>query len=548
LRGNGFYLQDPIPDGDPATSEAIFVFTNSAPAVSVGDSILVSGTVHEFRPGGAASGNLTTTEITAPTATVVSQGNALPPPVIIGNGGRIPPSQTINAGNCGDVEQVACGFDAINDGLDFYESLESMRVQVNNAVVVGPTSTSGETAVVGDFGANATQRTARGGVYISATDFNPERILLSDQLVGTVPHLNVGDTIATAVGVLDYAFGNFKLQVTQPYLGSPGNLQREITPHQDANQLAIASMNVENLHVGDGQAKFDALGAQIAVNLAAPDIVGLMEIQDNNGATNDGIVDASDTLKMLIDAIAAAGGPTYSYRQIDPVDGQDGGEPGGNIRVVFLFNPARLTFEDRAGGTSTAAVTVIDNSGTPQLSFSPGRIDPANAAFDHSRKPLAGEFVFNGRRVFVIANHFNSKIGDQPLFGQFQPPARASEAQRLQQAQVVHDFVQNILAVDADANVVVLGDLNDFDFSPPLATLKGTILNDLVEQLPADERYTFVFEGNSQVLDHILVSGSLLPAVEYDVVHTNAEFADHASDHDPEVARLHLPPAAGGGR
>jgi hypothetical protein len=212
---------------------------------------------------------------------------------------------------------------------------------------------------------------------------------------------------------------------------------------------------------------------------------------------------------------------------------------------VFLFNPARVSFVDRAGGTSTAATTVIDNAGTPQLSFSPGRIDPANPAFANSRKPLAGEFLFNGRKLFVIANHFNSKGGDQPLFGRFQPPVMVSETQRLQQAQVVHDFVQSILTVDANANVVVLGDLNDFEFSGTLATLKSTILNDLVEQLPADERYTYVFEGNSQVLDHILVSGSLMPAIEYDIVHTNAEFADQASDHDPEVARLHLLPTFG---
>ena len=542
LRSNGCYLQDPVPDGDVATSEAIFVFTGSAPVVAVGDSVLVSGLVQEFRPGGATSANLTQTEIAAPTFTILSHSNALPSPVIIGNGGRIPPSQTIDAGNCGDIEEVSCIFDAINDGIDFYESLEGMRVQVNNAVVVGPTSASGETPVVGDFGVNATQRTARGGVYVSAADFNPERVILDHQLVGAAPSLNVGDTIASVVGVLDYSSGNFKLQVTQPYFGSPGNLQREITRHQEANQLAIASMNVENLDPGDGQPKFAALAAQIAVNLASPDIVGLMEIQDNDGATNNGIVDASTTLMTLISAIAAAGGPSYSYRQIDPLDGQDGGEPGGNIRVVFLFNPARVSFVDRAGGTSAVATTVIDNAGTPQLSVSPGRIDPANPAFANSRKPLAGEFLFNGHKLFVIANHFNAKLGDQPLFGRFQPPVMVSQTQRLQQAQVVHDFVQSILTVDANANVVVLGDLNDYEFSVPLATLKGTILIDLVGQLPADERYTFVFEGNSQVLDHILVSGSLMPAIEYDIVHTNAEFTDQASDHDPEVARLHLPP------
>src|SRR5262249_11331159 len=66
-------------------------------------------------------------------------------------------------------------------------------------------------------------------------------------------------------------------------------------------------------------------------------------------------------------------------------------------------------------------------------------------------------------------------------------------------------------------------------------------LNDLVETLPPEERYTYVFEGNSQVLDHILASNGLMPGVEYDVVHVNSEFAVQASDHEPEVARFLLP-------
>jgi len=112
----------------------------------------------------------------------------------------------------------------------------------------------------------------------------------------------------------------------------------------------------------------------------------------------------------------------------------------------------------------------------------------------------------------------------------------------VQQATVVRDFVQSILALDASAKVVVLGDMNDLEFSPPLGILKSVPLNDLVETLPPEERYTYVFEGNSQVLDHILASASLMPGIEYDVVHVNSEFAVQASDHEPEVARLNLPP------
>ena len=105
---------------------------------------------------------------------------------------------------------------------------------------------------------------------------------------------------------------------------------------------------------------------------------------------------------------------------------------------------------------------------------------------------------------------------------------------------MVSDFVQTILARDPNANVVVLGDLNDFEFSGTLSLLKSARLTDLVETLPPEERYTYVFEGNSQVLDHILISPNLVQnaAVEYDVVHVNAEFADQVSDHDPEVARI----------
>jgi predicted extracellular nuclease len=141
----------------------------------------------------------------------------------------------------------------------------------------------------------------------------------------------------------------------------------------------------------------------------------------------------------------------------------------------------------------------------------------------------------------VVANHFNSKGGDQPLFGRFQPPLRSSEAQRHQQAQIVNDFVDQILAADRKADIVVLGDLNDFDFSTTLELLEGGVLTTLIETLPPSERYTYVFEGNSQSLDHILVSQDLAKFKPvYDVVHVNAEFAQQASDHDPQVARLEV--------
>ncbi len=538
MRSNGFYMQEPNPDSDAATSEGIFVFTGAAPSVAVGDSVSVGGTVTEFRPGGSASTNLTTTEITSPTITVVSSGNPLPAPTVIGTGGRLPPTAVIEDDATGDVETSGV-FDPATDGIDFYESFEGMLVQINNAVVVGPTTVFGEIAVLGDDGANAGLRSGRGGIVVGAADFNPERIILADTLV-PLPQANVGDHFAEPiVGVLDYSFGNFKVLVTLPPTIVPGNLARQSSTGPASYQLAIATFNLQNLDPGDG-ARFDRLAGLIVNNLQAPDLLALQGVQDNNGPTDDGIVDASTTFNTLIAAIQGAGGPTYEFRQISPVNNQDGGEPGGNIRVGFLFRTDRgLSFIDRPGGDATTATTVVTGPSGPQLSMSPGRIDPTNPAFTDSRKPLAGEFGFKGDKLFVIANHFNSKGGDQLLFGHFQPPSQPSEAQRVEQAEVVRSFVDAILASDPGANIVVLGDLNDFEFSGALAALKGDALNNLTETLPESERYTFLFEGNSEALDHILVSDTLFDGPrEYAVVHVNAEFADQASDHDPAVAFL----------
>jgi predicted extracellular nuclease len=541
---NGFYIQDWLPDANAATSEGIFVYTDSAPTVTVGDRVTVSGRVSEFRPGGSdGTTNLTTTEIVAPTVVIESSGNALPAPIVVGAGGRVPPTSVIDDDTTGSVETSGT-FDAANDGIDFYESLEGMRVQINNPVATGPTNSFGEISVLADNGSAATGRTARGGVIVQQADFNPERIILDDLLAST-PTVNVGDVAPVAAGVMDYGFGNFKLLVTTPPAFASGGLAREVTSAPwDVELLTIASFNVENLSPNDAATKFNALATQIVTNLRSPDIVAVMEIQDNNGATNDAVVDASQTFQTLIAAIANAGGPTYGYRQINPVDDQDGGEPGGNIRVGFLFDAERVSFVDRPGGTPTSSTTVVDGPYGPQLSASPGRIQPTDSAFSASRKPLAAEFLFNGHKLFLIANHFNSKGGDQPLFGRFQPPQLSSEVQRRAQATIVGQFVQTLRQRDAGAKVVVLGDLNDFQFSNPLTILKQSGLQDLVERLPEDERYTYVYDGNSQALDHIMVSEALEqdgPA-EYDVVHVNSEFADQTSDHDPEVVTLRLWP------
>jgi uncharacterized protein len=460
---------------------------------------------------------------------------------VVGATGRVPPSMVIEDDATGSVETSGV-FDPAADGIDFYESLEGMRVQVNQALAVGPRNGFGEIPVVGDQSALAGVDSVRGGILVRPDDFNPERIILDDTLLPT-PVVNVRDGFTTPVlGVMDYSFGNFKLNITAPLTRVDGGLQRETTRAPRDQELVVGTYNVENLDPGDGAA-FARHAELIVDHLRSPDLLAIEEIQDNDGPTNSAVTDASVTWGLLIDAIVAAGGPAYQYRQIDPVDDQDGGEPGGNIRVGFLFRADRgLSFVDRPGGTSTTPTTVVDHPAGPRLSFSPGRVAPQDPAFTDTRKSLAGEFRLHGKPVFVVANHFSSKTADDPLFGRVQPPIRASELARHGQAQAVNDFVDELVAADPGVNVIVLGDINDFEFSETVELLEGGVLTTLMATLPKGERYSYVFEGNSQVLDQILVSNTLLRRfpVDYDPVHVNAEFADQASDHDPQVARLDL--------
>jgi predicted extracellular nuclease len=535
----GFWIQDPSPDDNPATSEGVFVFTSSTPKVAVGDSVTVTGTVSEYVPGGTASGNQSVTEITKPAITTVSTGNAVPAPVVIDED-SVPDEYAPQGDTAAGGSINGLTLDPSKYALDYYESLEGMNVQVEDTRVVGRTDPYSELWVTVKPWEH---RNVRGGtVYGSYDSQNTGRLQI--QSLGSTadfPKANVGDTLEGATtGPLDFnQYGGYTLVASKLGTLQSGGLERETTRKQSGRELAVATYNVENLDPSDKT--FDQHAAAIVNNLQSPDIVSLEEIQDNNGATDDGTVDASVTVNKLIDAIVAAGGPKYDWRSIDPVNDQDGGEPGGNIRQVFLFNPERVSFVDRAGGDSTTAVGVTKENGKAELTVSPGRIDPANAAWKDSRKPLAGQFVFRGKTVFVIANHLISKGGDQGLTSQYQPPTRSSEIQRHAQATEVNAFVKDILSVQKNANVIALGDMNDFEFSGTAKILEGDgELWSAIKSLPRSERYTYDYQGNEQVLDQILISPAIRRGCDfdYDSVHINSEFNDQISDHDPQVLRF----------
>ncbi|HCU57478.1 MAG TPA: hypothetical protein DF984_04515, partial [Anaerolineaceae bacterium] len=540
LRSDGFYMQSTEPDDDPATSEGIFIETDGVPTVKVGDAVLVSGIVKEKAPGGSGTDNLTQTLIDDVTVEVVSSGNGLPAPTVVGEGGRMPPTQVIDNDSNGYVS-AKTPFDPDEDGLDFYESMEGMLIQINDALVVGPTNAYKEIVVVGDMGAHADVLSELGGLVIQADDFNPERIVLDDLLV-ELPYVDMGDyATEPVIGVVDFDYGNFKILPFESVHFTSGGLSQEVaTDPGDADVLRIADYNVENFSTNEPE-RVAKLADQIVNLMLSPDIIALQEIQDNNGAPNMDGVAADQTYQAIIDAVVSLGGPTYGYVNIDPKAGNDGGISGGNIRNGYLYRlDSGLTLVDAPHGDAVTPVGILVQDGKPMLSLNPGRIDPENRAFDQSRKPIVVQFLYKGESLFLINNHFNSKGGDMPLFGKVQPPRLETEAQRVQQAQVVFDFVSALLAVDPTARVIVLGDLNDFQFSPPLAVLKTDgLLTDLVETLPVEERYTYVYDGNSQVLDHIMVSESLLSALsEFNILHINSgyDIEQRFSDHEISLA------------
>lgn len=530
--GNGFYLQDAAGDGDPATSDALFVYTGGAPTVAIGDAVEVAGTVFEYRPGcssaatlddetcsdrSAAFHNLSVTELVWPSIAVRASGRAPPPAAWIGGPAAAPPAQ-IGSGLGGSVEDPLHPFDAARHALDFFETLEGMRVVVAAPLVVGPRGGAGVLPVLADLGAASDALTGRGGVALTAASANGDRVLLDDLFMAT-PLADTGDTLPDVEGIVDFRSGGYRVQITRPVTASENSPPPQTASAEPPGSLSIAAFNVENLAATSTAAKIDALARQIAANLGGPALVALAEMQDDSGAIDDGMTSGVATFGVLATAIAAAGGPAYQFVQIDPEDGASGGAPGANIRVGFLYDPLR--------------VTLVRAS----------QLSPEDPAWIASRVPLAATFRVRGRPLVAIALHLRSKSGDGPLFGRFQPPIEPSRDARAEQADAVARFVESTLAADPGAAVVVLGDFNDFDFAPALARLEAAELRNLTRRLAEPARYTFVFDGNAQALDHVLVSDALATGARYEIVHVNSEYRAGArgSDHDPVLVRLALP-------
>jgi uncharacterized protein len=262
----GFWFQDPTADADPLTSEGLFVFTGStSPTVVIGDSVLVSGRVSEFRP---ATGAQTLTELGGTiTTTRLSSGNALPAAVPV----AFPDAYT----KSGDLQAQA--LEPSSYVLDWLEVHEGMRITIaEDTRLISPVNTQfSELWVTLKPGQNPTPR--GGSVYKAYDDPNSGRLMIS--ALNGAPAANVGSTLAAGTtGPLDYqSFGGYVVQATQ--LGTiteSGLKHQKVLPPKKKGDLSVATYNVQNLDPTDPAAKFARLAEGVVTNLGAPDILAVV--------------------------------------------------------------------------------------------------------------------------------------------------------------------------------------------------------------------------------------------------------------------------------
>ncbi|MDQ2947972.1 MAG: lamin tail domain-containing protein [Acidobacteriota bacterium] len=564
-KSNGFFIQMPPPgDGNPATSDGVFVFSSSAPtsAAAAGNIVCVSGTVAEFAPS---------SDPTSPTATEIAQitnvfststGNALPAPVVLAASDLDP---------AGGVFQL--------------EKYEGMRVQVNSLTVVAPTqgtinettATSTSTGMFFGVITGVARPFREPGIQlpdplpaaapccVPRFDSNPEILGVNSlgQTGSTAIDVSTGATVTSIVGPLDFAERYYTIDPdpATPPVVTNNTLTFTAVPPASSSELTIASFNMQRFFdTVDDPSTSDAVltpaafanrlnKASLAIRkvLLYPDIVGVEEQE------NIGTVQAVAT-KVNSDA-AAAGDPNPNY-QAYLIEGND----IGGIDVGFLVKTPR--------------VNVID---VVQYGKDTTYIDPTtnSAALLNDRPPLVLRATVNGLPVTVIVNHLRSLSG---LDGDT-PGAQRIRAKREAQAEYLANLIQGFQSANPSVNIASIGDYNAFEFNDGYADVIGVVkgtpapinqvvappavitnpaLIDLVDTLPASQRYSYTFSGSAQEIDHVLVNQNLLARLSrFAIARNNADFPEiyrndstrpeRISDHDMPVAYFAVdapPPSA----
>jgi predicted extracellular nuclease len=527
---NGFFLQSDVPDsdGNPNTSEGLSVFTSSPPAVAVGDLVSVAGTVAEFF-------QMTRLNSSNADIAVLSAANPLPAPVML---------TSVILSPAGPPDQL--------------ERLEGMRVAAGPLTTVAATNTFGEidTVLQGvarpfrEPGINVSDPLPPAApCCVPRFDENPERLMLDvDGRPGaTIPALTAGVTVDPMQGPLDFSFGRYKVVPDAALAASP-NATASPVPAPLPDELTVASSNLLNFSNASPDFAGRVAKASLAIRtvMQSPDVIGVEEVIDL--ATLQALADRLNT-----DTVGGGGAnPAYVAYLIEG----NGTDP--DIDVGFLVKSARVNF---VSVTQEGKDAVYTNpiTGLPELlNDRPPLVLRANAL------PAAP-----GNAFTVVVNHLRSLIDVD------QDPGEGPRVRAKRRAQA--EFLANLLQSMQAENVVSVGDYNAFQFNDGYVDGMGTVkgqpapidqvtlaspdlvtpdLTNLVEtaHVAQEQRYSYVFEGNAQTLDHVLVNANLWPRVtRFRYARNNADFPatyaadfgrpERMSDHDMPVVYLSLFPS-----
>lgn len=313
----GFYLRSIDPDSDDRTSESIYVYGTAAiDEVSVGDIITLSGTVSEYY---YSSSYIPLTEITYPSDIEVQTSNNEVVPVVIGENGLLPPTEEFSSLDEGDVYSLPSNASQLSDknpvldpdtyGIDFWESLSGELVSISGLRAIAKPNQYGDTWVVGDW--PVTGENERGGltmrangstlfpiallhrdVKLTGADSNTEAILIGSALDGTnnPTDTKVGDTIDDITGIITQAYGFYSILPLTALSVSGSNSTTasptDLVSDGTCKKASFGSYNVNNLEPDSDT--LSKITEHIATYMKSPALVFLQEIQDNNGATDNG--------------------------------------------------------------------------------------------------------------------------------------------------------------------------------------------------------------------------------------------------------------------
>ena len=438
------------------------------------------------------------------------------------------------------VDNTPTKYNPETEALDYWESLEGMLVEVTKPKVTGPQYKGDIYVLPGDYKGQKLNNI--GGVNLRPGVQNTEvlPVTVGNKFVAKAKDY-FNDNIS---GVVTYRNKTYKIDPNTVPTLQDGGLKREVSKIYPAeDKLTIASYNIENFsannkgHDETPEEKVDKIANSFIKEVHSPDIITLIEVQDNNGGVNDGTVDGVKSGEKLAQRIKSLGGPEYKYTEIAPIDGKDGGKPGANIRVAYLYNPKRVTLIGKEKGGSEEAARFVNG----HLEKNPARIDPTSVHFEKVRKSLAAEFEFKGERIVVIANHLKSKLGDDAIYGSNQPSVENTKAKRIEEAKILNAFIKEGLRQNPNLKFVLTGDFNDFEFSDSVKTIVGNELVNLMAEHEQGDRYSYFYRGSNQSLDNILISKNIKDKVVFSPVHINASFMEEhgrASDHDPVVVQI----------